>query len=89
MFQSALEGHKKAIGPERIATYLPAITATQELGAVFLLQGNTFQAREMYSAAVAGYEKVLGHQHAHCQHLRKWLSCLDDSKDSTSTSISE
>jgi hypothetical protein len=46
------------------------------LGSLFRRQGESAKARIMYSKALVGYEKVLGHNHLRCQDLRKNLSAL-------------
>lgn len=83
MYQQALQGYEKALGPESVMTYVPALNSLWGLGALFHYIGNFAKARGMYSKALVGYKKVVGHNHRKCQRLQEMLSSLDDTANNS------
>ena len=55
MYQRALEGYEKALGPENAALYIPALNTIYNLGLLFSSQDDVDRARAMYSRALTGY----------------------------------
>jgi tetratricopeptide (TPR) repeat protein len=76
MYQRALQGYEKTLGLEVVTTYVPALNTSWGLGSLFQRQGHSAKARILCSKALVGYMKVVGHDHPHCQSLRKNLSTL-------------
>lgn len=60
MYQQALQGYEKALGPENILHYLPALNTAYNLGRLHSNQGEGDTAKFMYSRALIGYETVFG-----------------------------
>ena len=56
MYQRALEGYEKALGPEHTST----LDTVNNLGALYADQGKLGEAEKMYQRALEGYEKALG-----------------------------
>ena len=79
MYQRALQGYEKALGPEIAASYVPALNTVYNLGLLFASQGDIDRARAMYSRALLGYQRVFGHDHPRCQSLRGCLANLETS----------
>ena len=73
MYQQALEGYEKALGPENAAFYIPALNTVYNLGILFSSRGDVDRARAMYSRALAGYRRVVGHDDLRCQKLHDHL----------------
>ncbi|KAH0535996.1 hypothetical protein FGG08_007113 [Glutinoglossum americanum] len=59
MYQRALAGCEKALGPEHTST----LDTTNSLGILYWNQGKLAEAEAMYQRALAGYEKALGLEH--------------------------
>ncbi|CEJ57466.1 Putative Pfs, NB-ARC and TPR domain protein (JCVI) [Penicillium brasilianum] len=59
MYQQALIGREKALGPYHIST----LDTVNNLGNVYRSQGKLKEAEEMYQRALVGYEKTLGPDH--------------------------
>ena len=77
MYQRALQGHEKAIGPDNITTYVPALKPILNLGLLFERQADLTKARTLFSEALRGYEQVFGPDHAKSKNLRDHLCALD------------
>jgi tetratricopeptide (TPR) repeat protein len=60
MFERALRGYEKAIGPEHTST----LETVNSLGVLYENQGRLSDAEAMYERALCGKEKVLGLEHA-------------------------
>ncbi|KAJ5546496.1 hypothetical protein N7494_004081 [Penicillium frequentans] len=60
MYQRALAGYEKALGPDHPAT----LNTMNSLGILYKHQGDLKGAEEMYQRALAGKEKTLGPYHA-------------------------
>ncbi|RYP74154.1 hypothetical protein DL771_003212 [Monosporascus sp. 5C6A] len=56
MYQQALQGYKKALGPEHTST----LNTVHNLGNLYKAQGKLGEAEKMYQQALQGYEKTLG-----------------------------
>ncbi|KAJ5810239.1 uncharacterized protein N7503_002457 [Penicillium pulvis] len=56
MFQRALAGYKKALGPDDLST----LKAVNNLGVVYNAQSKLKEAEEMFQRALLGYEKAQG-----------------------------
>ncbi|RYO79958.1 hypothetical protein DL764_009955 [Monosporascus ibericus] len=59
MYQRALQGQEKALGPNHIST----LRTVNSLGIVYKEQGKLKEAKEMYQRALEGFEKALGPDH--------------------------
>jgi tetratricopeptide (TPR) repeat protein len=59
MYQRALAGCEKALGPDHSST----LETVNSLGLLYSDQGKLKEADEMYQRALAGYEKALGLDH--------------------------
>ena len=56
MYQRALQGYEKALGPEHTST----LNTVNNLGILYKDQGKLDEAEKMYQRALQGYEKALG-----------------------------
>jgi hypothetical protein len=54
----ALQGYEKAIGPNVITTYFPALNSIFNLGLLFEHQADIAKARAMFPKELRGYEQV-------------------------------
>jgi tetratricopeptide (TPR) repeat protein len=72
MFQRALAGYKKALGPDHTFT----LDSVLCLGNLYQNQGKLKEAEEMYQRALAGYEKALGPNHHKTQRVAKKLKSI-------------
>ena len=74
MYQRALQGYEKVLGPKLVSTYIPALNAAQNLAYLYQLMGRTDEAREMFSRALRGLESVLGASNRRCVRisLQNW-----------------
>ena len=77
MYQQALQGYEKAIGPDNIITYVPALNIIWGFGSLLEQQADVAQARTMYAKAFCGYEQIFGPEHARSKTLRNKLCALD------------
>ncbi|GFF61344.1 putative Pfs, NB-ARC and TPR domain protein (JCVI) [Aspergillus udagawae] len=59
MYQRALAGYEKALGPEHTST----LDTVNNIGSLYQIQGKLKEAEEMYQRVLAGYEKALGPDH--------------------------
>ena len=59
MYQRALEGYEKALGPDHTST----LNTVNNLGRLYADQGRLKEAEAMYQRALEGYEKALGPDH--------------------------
>jgi len=59
MYQRALKGYEKALGPDHTST----LYTVNSLGVLYRNQGKLKEAEEMYQRALKGYEKALGPDH--------------------------
>ncbi|KAK1780357.1 hypothetical protein QBC45DRAFT_111801, partial [Copromyces sp. CBS 386.78] len=59
MYQRALEGKEKALGPDHTST----LDIVNNLGLLYKAQGRLKEAETMYQRALEGYEKALGPDH--------------------------
>ncbi|KAH9203165.1 hypothetical protein DL95DRAFT_255345, partial [Leptodontidium sp. 2 PMI_412] len=73
MYQRALQGYEKAIGPDNIITYIPALNTIWGFGYLFELQADITKARTMFAKALCGFEQVFGPEHAKSKTLRDKL----------------
>jgi tetratricopeptide (TPR) repeat protein len=87
MYQRALDGYEKALGPEIAASYIPALNTVYNLGLLFASQDDIDRARAMYSRALVGYQKVFGHDHPRCESLRGCLTTLAKTDLSVDTEV--
>jgi len=60
MYQRALQGYGKAIGPELISTYVPALNTTYNLGLLFERQANIATAKTCFQRRCAAMSKSSG-----------------------------
>ena len=87
MYQRALQGYEKALGPELLTTYIPASNTFCNLGSLFATQRQVDRSRMMFSKALVGYQIVFGHNHGNCQVVRAKLNALNTSTGETNLSI--
>jgi tetratricopeptide (TPR) repeat protein len=80
MYLRALQGYEKALGPENVTTFVPAIYTNRNLGSLFQRRGDLVKARILYSKALVGCEKVFGNDHLRCCAVRESLNTLDIEK---------
>jgi tetratricopeptide (TPR) repeat protein len=73
MYQRALAGHKKALGPDHTSTLM----TVNNLGNLYCNQGKLKEAEEMYRRALVGYEKALGPNHHKTQRAAKKLKSIE------------
>ena len=59
MYQRALQGYEKALGPDHPSTLL----TVNNLGKLYADQGKLGEAEKMFERALQGYEKALGAEH--------------------------
>ena len=59
MYERALRGYEKALGPEHTST----LTTVGNLGLLYSDQGKLEQAEQMYERALRGEEKAVGPEH--------------------------
>ncbi|CAG8024249.1 unnamed protein product [Penicillium nalgiovense] len=59
MYQRALAGYEKALGPNHTST----LVTVNNLGNLFSDQGKLKEAEEMYQRALVGQEEALGPNH--------------------------
>ena len=59
MFQRALTGHEKALGPEHTSTLI----MVHSLGLLYKDEGKLTEAEVMFQRALVGQEKALGSEH--------------------------
>ncbi|KAI2822751.1 hypothetical protein CBS133816_9241 [Aspergillus niger] len=59
MYQRALAGYEKALGPDHTST----LDTVNDLGILYFEQGKLKEAEEMFQLALAGLEKALGPDH--------------------------
>ncbi|KAN0072988.1 HET domain containing protein [Elaphomyces granulatus] len=64
MYQRALQGYEKALGPDHTSTLL----TVNNLGLLYADQGKLDEAEKMYQRALQGYEKALGPDHTSTLH---------------------
>jgi tetratricopeptide (TPR) repeat protein len=56
MYERALQGYEKALGPEHIS----ALITVNNLGTLYMDQGKMREAREMYKRALQGLRNSIG-----------------------------
>ncbi|OQD62219.1 hypothetical protein PENPOL_c013G09674 [Penicillium polonicum] len=90
MYQRALTGYEKALGPDHRST----LDTVHDLGLLYKNQGKLKQAEEMYLRALTGYEKALGPDHTSTLDTVRNLGNLyldqgklKDSSDSSSIDV--
>lgn len=86
MYQRALEGYDKTLGPDRILSYVPALNNAYSYGVLFEDQGSLIDAKFMYTRALRGYKLVFGTDYHWYQAAQDRLRNLETSDDSPSTS---
>ncbi|KAF9695227.1 hypothetical protein EKO04_006697 [Ascochyta lentis] len=74
MYERALEGWKKALGPDHTST----LDTVNNLGNLYAGQGKLDEAEAMYERALKGYQKRLSSEHPRCQRLCRTLATLSD-----------
>ncbi|KAI9859671.1 MAG: hypothetical protein M1813_006602 [Trichoglossum hirsutum] len=72
MYQRALAGYEKALGPDHTST----MRAVNNLGILYKAQGRLADAEAMYQRALAGYEKALGPDHTSTMDVANNLGIL-------------
>ena len=72
MYQRALAGCEKALGPDHTST----LDTVHNLGILYSDQGKLKEAEEMYQRALAGCEKALGTNHHKTQRVAEKINAL-------------
>jgi Tfp pilus assembly protein PilF len=72
MYQRALVGCEKALGPDHTST----LDTVNNLGLLYSDQGKPQEAEEMYQRALTGYERALGPDHSTTRRLVDRLNAL-------------
>ena len=60
MYQRSPQSFEKALGPEPVKAYVPALNTTQNLGSLYNQLGRVSEAKEAYSCLLHGLEMVFG-----------------------------
>jgi len=76
MYERALQGYEKALGPEPVKAYVPALNATQNLADLYEQLGRVSEARETYSCVLDGLEIVFGRPRKRFQDVATALEAL-------------
>ncbi|KAF2726623.1 hypothetical protein EJ04DRAFT_176286 [Polyplosphaeria fusca] len=76
MYDRALQGYEKALRPELLLTYLPALNTFFSFGDLYARTDREDAAKEMYSWALAGYKSVQGSSSKWCKELEDRLQGL-------------
>jgi Tfp pilus assembly protein PilF len=76
MYQRALVGKEKTIGPDHTST----LDTVHNLGSVYSDQGKLKEAEEMYQRGLAGYKKALGPDHGRRQQVMQRFNALSIAK---------
>ncbi|KAI9854868.1 MAG: hypothetical protein M1813_000644, partial [Trichoglossum hirsutum] len=76
MYQRALQGYEKALGPVLIMTYVPALNTALNLAMLLSQIGRTDGAREFYLRAQRGFEAVFGRSSGQYQYIAEALADL-------------
>jgi tetratricopeptide (TPR) repeat protein len=58
MYQRALQGYEKALGPDHTST----LNTVNDLSLLYADLGRLEEAEKMYQRALQGYEKAMGHE---------------------------
>lgn len=78
MYWQALQGYEKAIGLDKIFTYVLALYTIVNLGLFYEREIDRIKARAMFSKALRGYEQVFESDYTKSKTLRDKLSALDN-----------
>ena len=89
MYQRALEGYEKALGPDNILSYVPALHNAYSYGMLFEDKGCLSDAKLMYTRALRGYKLVFGTNYRWFWAAQERLKDLETSEDSRSTSLTD
>ena len=77
MYERALQGYEKALGPEPVKTYVPALNATENLANLYEQLGRVSEAKEVYSYVLHGLEIVFGRSSKRYQDVNSALEALN------------
>ncbi|KAK3355237.1 tetratricopeptide repeat domain protein [Neurospora tetraspora] len=80
MYERALEGYEKALGPDHTST----LDIVNSLGLLYSDQGRLKEAETMYQRALSGYSAALGSSHAKSLQVIKNIASLQLAKGSLS-----
>ena len=73
MYQRAINGFEKTLGPRLVSTYVPALNTAAIL---YVALGRTDEAIDMYYRALCGLELVLGGSSRRCKDIAAALAAL-------------
>lgn len=76
MYQRALQGYEKALGCERVKTYIPALNTMQNLARLYKQSGRAHEAKDVFSRTLDGLEVVLGRPNKRYQDVLTTLAAL-------------
>jgi len=77
MREHALQGYVKAIGHERVNTYIPALDTIENFAMLHVEIGRADKAEDMYSCALYGLEAILGRLSKQYQDIIAALAALN------------
>jgi tetratricopeptide (TPR) repeat protein len=80
IYNRALQEYEKALGRERVKTYIPALNTIQNLAELYKQLGRADKAKDMYSRALDGLKAVLGRSSKRCQDILAALAILRDDR---------
>lgn len=72
MYQWALQGREKALGPEHTST----LSTVNNLGILYSKQGKLAEAEGLFTRALEGYQHAEGDHEAVIEHLQEQLEAL-------------
>jgi hypothetical protein len=76
MLQRSLDGYAKAISPDSLVTYVPALNNMWAFASLRESQGCVDDARYWYLQVLRGYEKTFGSDYDKCESVRNKLVLL-------------
>jgi hypothetical protein len=77
MYVRALEGYEKALGPDGVKTFVPALSNAYSYGMLLERRGRSSDAIRMYTRALGGYEVVFGTEYYWYQAAYKRVQNLE------------
>jgi tetratricopeptide (TPR) repeat protein len=76
MYQRALHGYEKALGPNLVYNFLPALNTIQNLAVLYSDTRRPSEARDMYLRTLPGLKMILGSSSSRYQRILTAIECL-------------
>jgi tetratricopeptide (TPR) repeat protein len=76
MYQRALDGYEKALGPTPVVTYIPSLNTLENLADLYMELGRTKEAWPYYQRVQIGVEAVLGRESQRYTRLASWMNSV-------------